>query len=63
LSGYALKTDLPNMSQYALKTDIPNMENYVSIETYNALALRVQALEDAGSSGGETTDPNPDEGT
>jgi hypothetical protein len=51
------------MSLYALKTDIPNMENYVPMETYNALVLRVKALEDAASSGGEPTDPNPDEGT
>lgn len=54
LSSYALKTDLPNMSQYAKKTDIPNMDNYVSISDYNALVLRVKALEDAASSGGDT---------
>jgi hypothetical protein len=30
------------------------MDNYVSISDYNTLVLRVKALEDAASSGGNT---------
>jgi hypothetical protein len=69
LSDYAKKTWVTNqgyittadLSGYALKSDIPNMDNYVPIETYNALVLRVKALEDAISSGGGNT--NPGEGS